>query len=97
MPVDPHYPSDRIAYMLEDSQAPILITQTALLDTLPEHNAQVICLDDEWDKPTHTVHREQSHNIKPHHLAYVILPPALPANPKACKLNTALLPAFYLP
>ena len=45
VPLDPAYPADRLAYILTDSNAPVVITHTALLDRLPEHHAQVVCLD----------------------------------------------------
>ena len=45
VPIDPNYPAERVAFMLSDSEAAILLTQTALLEQLPEHNAQTICLD----------------------------------------------------
>ncbi|RCX14282.1 polyketide synthase PksJ [Anaerobacterium chartisolvens] len=48
LPMDPIFPSERIAYMLEDAQTGIVLTQEALADTLPDHNAKIICLDREW-------------------------------------------------
>src|SRR6185295_4808822 len=36
LPLDPAYPQERLAFMLEDSRAPVLITQTHLLGALPE-------------------------------------------------------------
>jgi amino acid adenylation domain-containing protein len=49
VPIDPSYPPERIAFMLEDSHAPLLITQTSLLDSLPEHPAATVCLDEfDW-------------------------------------------------
>lgn len=45
IPVDPEYPSDRIEFMLQDSQAAIILTQSHLVENLPENQAQVICLD----------------------------------------------------
>jgi surfactin family lipopeptide synthetase A len=48
LPLDPHYPADRLAFMLEDSGAAVLLTHRRLLPTLPEHRATVICLDDDW-------------------------------------------------
>ena len=49
LPIDPTYPSERIAYMLDNARAPVLLTQSKLLDKLPAQDAKVICLDAEWD------------------------------------------------
>jgi amino acid adenylation domain-containing protein len=45
VPLDPTYPPERLALMLEDTQAPVLLTQERLLARLPPHRAQVVCLD----------------------------------------------------
>ena len=37
LPLDPGYPPDRLAFMLEDSRAPVVVTQSALADDLPAH------------------------------------------------------------
>jgi len=47
LPLDPHYPSERLAFMLEDSGAAILLTHRHLQPALPDHRARLICLDDE--------------------------------------------------
>ncbi|ARU63629.1 hypothetical protein CBW65_23385 [Tumebacillus avium] len=47
VPLDPTYPQDRLSFMLEDSQAAVLVTQSHLLANLPSHTAQVLTLDDE--------------------------------------------------
>jgi amino acid adenylation domain-containing protein/non-ribosomal peptide synthase protein (TIGR01720 family) len=51
VPLDPEYPKERLGYMLEDSGAPVLVTQSWLLEKLPEHGARVVCLDGEgWEE-----------------------------------------------
>ncbi|MCP4660718.1 MAG: amino acid adenylation domain-containing protein, partial [bacterium] len=45
VPLDPGYPKERIAFMLEDGGVRVLLTQERLLAVLPEHRARVICLD----------------------------------------------------
>jgi amino acid adenylation domain-containing protein len=45
VPLDPAYPAERLAFLLEDSRAPVLITQTSLLPVLPEHEARLVLLD----------------------------------------------------
>jgi amino acid adenylation domain-containing protein len=45
VPLDPSYPKDRVSYMLADSGAAILLTQQALLGSLPEPATSVVCVD----------------------------------------------------
>ncbi len=45
VPLDPTSPSDRLAFMLEDAQAPVLVTQSHLVSRLPTSTASVVCLD----------------------------------------------------
>ncbi|CAG0930622.1 nonribosomal peptide synthetase DhbF [Thermoflexales bacterium] len=45
LPLDPNYPSERISFILSDSQAALLITEEQYTQRLPEHSAQVIYLD----------------------------------------------------
>jgi len=49
LPLDPTYPKERLSYMMEDTKASVLLTQTHLLEMLPEHSAEMICLDSEWE------------------------------------------------
>ncbi|WJQ84451.1 linear gramicidin non-ribosomal peptide synthetase LgrC [Brevibacillus brevis] len=70
VPIDPAHPQDRIAYMIEDSQANILLTQVSLKDILPVSSKRVICLDSDElaNEPTTNV----DSGVNEHHLAYVI-------------------------
>ncbi|MEM8603339.1 MAG: condensation domain-containing protein, partial [Cyanobacteria bacterium P01_H01_bin.121] len=45
LPLDPSYPTDRLNFMLADSQAPLLLTQTILTERFPDYQGQIICLD----------------------------------------------------
>src|SRR5437868_12458913 len=42
VPLDPGYPADRLAYMLADAHASVLLSQAPLVDTLPAHAAQAV-------------------------------------------------------
>jgi amino acid adenylation domain-containing protein len=48
VPLDPSYPKDRLAFMLEDANVKVLLTQRRLTDDLPECDAQIVCLDADW-------------------------------------------------
>jgi amino acid adenylation domain-containing protein len=52
VPLDPTYPQERIAFMLEDSRAPILLTQQRLLSRLPTQGLKAVCLDTDWEAIT---------------------------------------------
>ncbi|WP_445252044.1 MULTISPECIES: amino acid adenylation domain-containing protein [unclassified Microcoleus] len=48
VPLDPTYPFERLSLMIEDAQPSVLLTQERLVEELPSHSAQVICLDSDW-------------------------------------------------
>ncbi|HEY2737275.1 MAG TPA: amino acid adenylation domain-containing protein, partial [Thermoanaerobaculia bacterium] len=50
VPIDPAHPRERLAFMLEDTRAPVLITQERLRDLLPAVAARVLCLEADWDE-----------------------------------------------
>lgn len=49
VPLDPAYPKDRIAFVIEDSQARVLVTQSSLVDALPSTSAQFVRMDSDWN------------------------------------------------
>ena len=46
LPIDLAYPAERLAFMLEDAQAPVLLTETKLKGNLPATKARVLCVDE---------------------------------------------------
>jgi amino acid adenylation domain-containing protein len=47
VPLDPTFPPERLAFMVEDAQIRTIVTRRALLAALPPHCAQVICVEDD--------------------------------------------------
>lgn len=45
VPLDPAYPKDRIAHYASDSQAAVIVTQSALVNSLPKSNAAVLDIE----------------------------------------------------
>jgi len=72
VPIDPAYPSERIAYMLNDSQVKVLLTQEKLLAILPEHQTRIVCLDSAWSEISMTSQLPLNKVVQPQNLAYVI-------------------------
>ncbi|HYN22911.1 MAG TPA: amino acid adenylation domain-containing protein, partial [Thermoanaerobaculia bacterium] len=46
VPLDPSYPAERLAFMVEDAAAPVVLTQQRLAGLLPPHAAHRVLLDD---------------------------------------------------
>lgn len=45
VPLDPSLPAHRLEMLLEDTQTPLIVTQPHLVPHLPQHSAQLICVD----------------------------------------------------
>jgi amino acid adenylation domain-containing protein len=82
VPLDPSYPLERLALMLEDSQAPVLLTQEQLADTLPAQSSQVICLDTDWDLIARQSAANPDATVKAENLAYVVYTSGSTGTPK---------------
>jgi amino acid adenylation domain-containing protein/thioester reductase-like protein len=83
LPLDPAYPQERLAYMLADSQASILLTHNNLLNQLPASAGRTICLDDEWPALAGDYPAENpTHANTPDNLAYVVYTSGSTGRPK---------------
>ena len=83
LPLDPDYPQSRLSYMMDDSQAQVLLTQTHLLDqTALAYKHQVVCLDRDW--PTIAQHERTNLNttVAADQLAYIIYTSGSTGGPK---------------
>ncbi|MGH8672245.1 MAG: non-ribosomal peptide synthetase, partial [Burkholderiales bacterium] len=50
VPLDPSYPQERLAFMLQDTQAPVVLTQRRLVAGVPPSHATLLCLDEiDWE------------------------------------------------
>ncbi len=49
VPLDPNYPQERLAFMLEDSNVQIMLTLEALTEKISPQNAHIVCLDRDRD------------------------------------------------
>jgi acyl transferase domain-containing protein len=73
VPLDPAYPAERLAHMLDDSRAPVLITDRARAGTPPaQFGALEIDLGDDWADLQHEPATKPATHPRPGNLAYVI-------------------------
>ena len=82
VPLDPAYPKERLAFILQDTAVPVLLTQQRLLEALPDCGAKVICLDSNWE----IIDGEKTDNLvseaTAENLAYVIYTSGSTGKPK---------------
>jgi amino acid adenylation domain-containing protein len=84
VPLDPDYPSERLAFMLADSGAAVVLTHTGLLERLPEELPRV-CLDREggdWSALERCGDEDLAGSIGPYDPAYVIYTSGSTGQPK---------------
>jgi amino acid adenylation domain-containing protein len=87
VPLDPTYPKERLAFMLQESQAPVVLTQTSLLEQLPPTQAYLLCLSRDWPRISAEPIRCWESAAGPQTLAYVIYTSGSTGTPKGA-MNT---------
>jgi amino acid adenylation domain-containing protein len=87
VPLDPAYPQERLDFMLEDSRARLLLTQSTLLESLPEHSTQVVCVDTEATRLTEESRDNPRSSAVSDNLAYVIYTSGSTGRPKGVMVS----------
>ncbi len=96
VPIDPAYPPDRIAYLLTDAQAPVLLTHEPLLRDLPVGFMQrVLCLDRDWAEVAQESEEPPSFVSTPLNLAYLIYTSGSTGLPKGAMVSHGSLMRTY--
>ncbi len=89
LPLDPNYPKQRLAYMLDDARAPVLVTQAALLRGLPTHDAEVVRIDADWEEIERQPSTPVDSRTLPGNLAYVVYTSGSTGRPKGVMIPHA--------
>ena len=82
IPLDPSYPSERLQFMVEDSNLSILLTQEKLLDLIPNSSAKIVCVDREWKNIAQNPAVNPVNTVISDNLAYVIYTSGSTGKPK---------------
>jgi len=85
VPIDPLYPANRVAFILEDAGAPVLVTQRSLLASLPKTQSRHILLDEPLPSPAHAPSIPPP--VSSDNLAYVIYTSGSTGNPKGVQIE----------
>jgi non-ribosomal peptide synthetase component F len=85
--MDPAYPADRLAYILDDAQAAVLLTQERWAALLPSPKATVICVDTDAAGISTMPEDAPDSRARPEDLAYVIYTSGSTGRPKGTMIN----------
>lgn len=86
LPLDPTYPKERLAFMLQDAGVSLLLTQQSLAADLPAHEAQTLCLDTDWAAISRESETNPISTVSPENLAYVIYTSGSTGLPKGVQI-----------
>ncbi|MHC0067969.1 non-ribosomal peptide synthetase [Nostoc sp. UIC 10890] len=87
LPLDLKYPKERLAFILEETQAPVLLTQQRLLTELPPYQGDIVCLDTSWQTITQQSLENPDTEVKPENLAYILYTSGSTGKPKGVMLS----------
>jgi len=91
VPLDPAHPEDRLAYLLEDAGAPVLLTHEPVLPRLPEHAGVTVALDRDRARIDAEGGEPLDDAAGPDTLAYVIYTSGSTGKPKGVRVSHASL------
>ncbi|MCA9465211.1 MAG: non-ribosomal peptide synthetase, partial [Nitrospira sp.] len=95
LPLDPHGPPERLTFMLSNSQATILVTQTPITDNFSEYHGQIFHLGDIEQNSNHRHSRNlPKQRVRPSDLAYVIYTSGSTGQPKGVEITHRSLVNF---
>ncbi|NBB96599.1 MAG: LLM class flavin-dependent oxidoreductase, partial [Alphaproteobacteria bacterium] len=94
VPLDPAYPADRLAHYLNDSGAPIVVTEHALLEGLPDHTADLLHLDTDARLASAPDTNPDS-AVTPDNLAYLIYTSGSTGTPKGVMVEHGNVANFF--
>lgn len=96
VPLDPAFPTERLAFMLQDCRASLLLTEQRLLKELPEVDAKIVCIDAD----SRDITAQSSDNLAPSaasgSLAYVIYTSGSTGKPKGVQIEHRALVNFLM-
>lgn len=94
VPIDPGYPAERVHFMLSDSAARVVLTESEIAPSLPPTTAVVICLDrDRPELAAFSAEPLESINVS-EDLAYVIYTSGSTGRPKGVQISHRALAHF---
>jgi amino acid adenylation domain-containing protein len=94
LPLDPEYPKERLAFLIQDAQPSVIVTNSNLTESIPESGARVVLLDD--DALSALPLDEVVEQPRPADLAYVIYTSGSTGQPKGAMIEHRNLANYLL-
>ena len=91
IPLDPAYPPARLAFMLADAEASVLVTQPQWMARLPMYGVQMVCLDGAWERLAVQPGDNLVSGVTPANLAYVMYTSGSTGQPKGVMIPHSAL------
>ncbi|RCJ26206.1 non-ribosomal peptide synthetase [Nostoc minutum NIES-26] len=91
VPLDPEYPSDRLSFILDDTQVKVLLTQQRLIDRLPSNHAKLVCLDTDAELISQCSPNNIISGVQPNNLVYIIYTSGSTGKPKGIAMSQLAL------
>lgn len=86
VPLDPIYPAERIAYVISDAQAPVLITENQFAANLQSAAKKLVCIDRDQSEIARESDAALEIATDPNQLAYVIYTSGSTGKPKGVQI-----------
>ena len=94
VPIDPDYPKERIAVMMDDAQVPVLIADNLTTASLFEAFTKVVCLETDWEAITQELSGNLELALSLDQLAYVVYTSGSTGRPKGVMIEHRTLINF---
>ncbi|MBN2549026.1 MAG: amino acid adenylation domain-containing protein [Anaerolineales bacterium] len=87
VPLDLTYPAERLAYMLRDARAQVLLTEREQSERLGAVQTRMVCLDSHWDEISRQPVENPTNLSQPQNSAYVIYTSGSTGAPKGAVIT----------
>ncbi|MFY2562983.1 non-ribosomal peptide synthase/polyketide synthase, partial [Corallococcus terminator] len=86
LPLDPTYPAERLAFMLEDSAAPVVLSHSSLRAAIPASGARLVLMDEQTEALAALPTQAPGVSVSPESPAYIIYTSGSTGRPKGVAL-----------
>jgi amino acid adenylation domain-containing protein len=94
IPLEPALPRERLEFLLDNSQATMLITQQELLSSIPTERVPVVCVDSDWEAISSHSKENPNSEVSGSNAAYVIYTSGSTGTPKGVVVEHQQLLAY---